>query len=153
LFFCFLQLMLIAGVKMDGALKNILTLHSRKILHYKRLLERAQASTAAQLHALQAEVRLLRSQAQSDLPQHALVANGDEADLCVCGGRKRKGYWSGWRGDDEDDEEGGNGVELAVALRGEFREGEIRKAVRALGRDDRMRLYVPAFSLIWRSFF
>jgi pyrimidine and pyridine-specific 5'-nucleotidase len=128
------------GVKMDGALKTILSLHTRKILHYKRLLERAQASTAAQLHALQAEVRLLRSETQDPSSQSNLVPDGDDDNLCVCGGKKRKGYWSGWRGDEEEDEEGGKGVDLGVALRGEFREGEVRKAVRALGRDDRMRL-------------
>ncbi len=50
---------------MDTALQGILSMHTRKILHYKRLLERAQASTAAQLHALQAQVRALREASPS----------------------------------------------------------------------------------------
>ncbi|KAG6913432.1 hypothetical protein DXG01_006840, partial [Tephrocybe rancida] len=41
--------------EMSASLAHISALHARKILHYKRLLERAQASAAAQLHALQAE--------------------------------------------------------------------------------------------------
>ena len=45
---------------MQSALEGVHGLHMRKLLHYKRLLERAQASSAAQLHALQAEVRMLR---------------------------------------------------------------------------------------------
>lgn len=36
--------------------------HVKKITHYKRLLEQAQSSSASQLHALQAELRLLRAQ-------------------------------------------------------------------------------------------
>ncbi|TFY56496.1 hypothetical protein EVJ58_g7605 [Rhodofomes roseus] len=42
----------------ESALQAVQTLYARKWLHYKRLLKRAQASTAAQLHALQAEVRM-----------------------------------------------------------------------------------------------
>lgn len=72
-------------------------IHTRKILHYKRLLERAQASTAAQLHALQAEVRVLRH-SPSEAVVHVSHQLLDTADgLCVCGSKKRKGYWSGHR--------------------------------------------------------
>lgn len=38
----------------------------RKLIHYKRLLEQSQASAASQLHALQAELRLLRVQVESE---------------------------------------------------------------------------------------
>ncbi|KII85487.1 hypothetical protein PLICRDRAFT_116210 [Plicaturopsis crispa FD-325 SS-3] len=124
---------------MDKALKDVLALHTRKILHYKRLLERAQASAAAQLHALQAEVRVLRDRgATTDSGSARLL---DDDDFCICGGKKRKGYWSGYRGDDSDD---GGDADLARALRGDgnggFNETEVRRALRGLDRDERMRL-------------
>lgn len=64
--------------------------------------------------------------------------------LCVCGGKERKGYWSGYR-DDLDEEEGdGTGERsLMKALKGQkgvFSESEVRKAMRTLGREERMRL-------------
>ena len=80
-----------------------MTMHTRKILHYKRLLERAQAATAAQLHALQAEVRQLRNNPQGG---GAAQIAWDEDKYCVCGGKKRRGYWAGYREDDEDEEGG-----------------------------------------------
>lgn len=126
---------------MQSALDGVLKMHARKLLHYKRLLERAQASTAAQLHALQAEVRMLRDQ-ENQTPVNPLLTTTDAENYCVCGGKKRKGYWSGYRGDD-DDEQGGE-VDLATVLKGDgsgtFNEIEVRRAVRTLGRDDRMRL-------------
>ncbi|TCD63314.1 hypothetical protein EIP91_005695 [Steccherinum ochraceum] len=125
---------------MENALNEVNRLHLRKLLHYKRLLERAQASSAAQLHALQAEIRLLRER-ETTTGLHEDVIG--EADLCVCGGRKRKGYWSGYRGGDDDEEHGGD-IDLATALRGDgsggFNEIEVRRVVRTLSRDDRMRL-------------
>lgn len=135
---------------MQGALDNLQKLHTQKLLHYKRLLERAQASTAAQLHALQAEVRMLRDSQQANDHPHPLLALGASSDeLCVCGGKKRKGYWSGYRGIDNDDEEQGGEVDLPTALKGKgdgsFNEIEVRRAVRMLGRDDRMRLYVVSY--------
>ncbi|THG96759.1 hypothetical protein EW026_g5133 [Hermanssonia centrifuga] len=133
---------------MQTAIDHINKLHTQKLLHYKRLLERAQASTAAQLHALQAEVRMLRDRERAiDEGKNgsALLSLGDfdDGQMCVCGGKKRKGYWSGYRGGDEDDEAGGD-VDLATALRGKgdstFNEIEVRRIVRSLSRDDRMRL-------------
>ncbi|KAH9476093.1 F-box/WD repeat-containing protein 7 [Psilocybe cubensis] len=129
--------------EMDTALQNILQMHTRKILHYKRLLERAQASTAAQLHALQAQVRVLRESGASGAGVthvNQLLADADDVGLCVCGGKKRKGYWSGYRDDEEYDDAG----DLSKALRGDgkgqFNELEVRKALRGLGREERMRL-------------
>ncbi|KIJ91000.1 hypothetical protein K443DRAFT_686351 [Laccaria amethystina LaAM-08-1] len=129
--------------EMETALSSIMAMHTRKILHYKRLLERAQASTAAQLHALQAEVRVLRH-SPGEAVVHASHRLLDTVDgLCVCGGKKRRGYWSGYR-DDFDDEDGDGDVDLAKALRGDgkgsFNETEVRKALRGLGREGRMRL-------------
>jgi pyrimidine and pyridine-specific 5'-nucleotidase len=119
-----------------------LSIHTKKLLHYKRLLERAQAATAAQLHALQAEVGVLRERERQreDSGTTSLLTVDD--DLCVCGGRKGADYWSGYGGGDNHD--GGGGPDLAKALKkgpnGEFNEAEVRKAVRCLSRDERMRL-------------
>ncbi|KAK7691499.1 hypothetical protein QCA50_004898 [Cerrena zonata] len=119
---------------MDNALLTVRTIYLRKLLHYKRLLERAQASSAAQLHALQAEVRMLRE--NSGLTEEGAPAQSD-VEYCVCGGKKKRGYWSGYRGDDEDGDAGD--VDLVAALRS-FNEAEVRRAVRGMSRDDRMRL-------------
>ena len=120
-----------------------MSIHMKKMLHYKRLLERAQASTAAQLHALQAEVRVLKEkerQHENGGYSNITLLNGD--DFCVCGGQKRSsGYWSGYREGDTNDCPG----DLLSALRGDgsggFNEIEVRKALRGLSREDRMRLY------------
>lgn len=119
-----------------------MSIHTKKLLHYKRLLERAQAATAAQLHALQAEVRVLRERERQreDSGTTSLLTSDD--DLCVCGGRKGADYWSGYRGGGDNHDEGV--PDLAKILKrgpsGEFNEAEVRKAVRCLSRDERMRL-------------
>jgi pyrimidine and pyridine-specific 5'-nucleotidase len=115
---------------MDTALKQVLAMHTRKILHYKRLLERAQASTAAQLHALQAQVRMLRDQTGSD-PN--LVDTS--SFFCICGGQKTQGFWSGYREDEDTHVHG----DLASVLLS-FDEKDIRKVLRKLDQQDRMRL-------------
>ncbi|KAJ3537683.1 hypothetical protein NMY22_g5498 [Coprinellus aureogranulatus] len=128
---------------MSNALANVMSIHMKKMLHYKRLLEKSQASTAAQLHALQAEVRMLRNNASSIEPPPAYQLMGGDGDgLCVCGGKKRKGYWAGYRDDhDEDDDDT---INLLSAIKGDgkgtFSEVEVRKALRGLSRDERMRL-------------
>jgi len=136
---------------MDTALQTILQMHTRKILHYKRLLERAQASTAAQLHALQAQVRVLREAAPapgSAANSNKLLLDPTDVGLCICGGKKRKGYWSGYRDDDDGDSDDGD-ADLAKAIKGngmgQFSETDVRKALRGMSRDERMRLCV--FSL------
>ncbi|KAF8629484.1 hypothetical protein AX15_003417 [Amanita polypyramis BW_CC] len=144
---------------MDNALSSVMSLHTRKILHYKRLLERAQASTAAQLHALQAEVSVLREKERGrggvdgeglevGYRFGGLLGVLGEGNRCVCGGRRRKGYWAGYQGDEEDgDDDDGDGTGdslLVKALKGNgkggFSEKEVRKALRGLSRVDRMRL-------------
>ena len=129
-------------VQFQDGLKTLLSVHTRKLLHYKRLLERAQAATAAQLHALQAEVRVLRERERQrvDTGTASLVTDGD--DFCVCAGRREADYWSGYRGVGESND--GEGPDLMKALKkkadGEFNEAEVRKAIRGLSRDERMRL-------------
>ena len=138
---------------METSLTSILSLHTRKILHYKRLLERSQATSAAQLHALQAQVNILRDSSLGSSTRRLRASGEGDGEahegLCVCGGKKKKkrGYWSGYRDDSDDsDEEGGfegKGV-LVKALKGDgkggFNEIEVRRVVRALGREERMRL-------------
>ena len=65
----------------------------------------------------------------------------DGGEICVCGGRKAKGYWSGYAEHVNEDEEG---VGLASALRGDgrggFDEKEVKRAVRGLKREARTKL-------------
>lgn len=68
--------------------------------------------------------------------------------MCVCGGKKKRGYWSGYRDDSDEEGEGGSGFEKKGALvkalkgdgKGRFSEIEVRKVLRGLGREERMRL-------------
>jgi pyrimidine and pyridine-specific 5'-nucleotidase len=135
---------------MESSLTSILSLHTRKILHYKRLLERAQSSSAAQLHALQAQVNNLRDSSLGS-STHGMRLPGPgvgEEEVCVCGGKKKRGYWSGYRDDSDSDAEGERGFEgkgaLVKALKGDgkgkFSEIEVRRVLRGLGREERMRL-------------
>ena len=129
------------GSQFQTGLDNLSSVHTKKLLHYKRLLERAQAATAAQLHALQAEVHILRERERAREGDDGAVNMHYSEEFCMCGGRKAKGgYWGGYRGGEEDDGDG----DLLNALRkdssGEFNETEIRKAIRGLNRDERMRL-------------
>ncbi|VDB88449.1 unnamed protein product [Peniophora sp. CBMAI 1063] len=121
----------------QAALDELADQHARALQRYRRLLERTQASSAAQLHAMQAEIRLLRAQADPSSNTQQ-IGSGDE--WCTCGGKKRGGYWGGYAGDGE---EGGEGTDLLTALRGrdgEFDEYAVRRAVRGLSREERMRL-------------
>ena len=68
--------------------------------------------------------------------------------MCVCGGKKKRGYWSGYRDDSDEEGDGERGFEgkgaLVKALKGDgkgrFSEIEVRKVLRGLGREERMRL-------------
>ncbi|KZV64245.1 hypothetical protein PENSPDRAFT_588714 [Peniophora sp. CONT] len=124
----------------QAALDELADQHAKALQRYRRLLERTQASSAAQLHAMQAEIRLLRAQAD---PTNTAQQIGSDDEWCTCGGKKRGGYWGGYAGDGE---EGGEGVDLLTALRGRdgyahlFDEYAVRRAVRGLSREERMRL-------------
>jgi len=146
-------------------LTQISTLHSKKILGYKRLLEKTQLSSAAQLHALQAEVRMLRG--QLDALGHGggnkAITMGGRMDLellmdgglCSNCGKKKKGgsYWSGYRDAGFEDEEfhdiEGNDDELVKALKGlgrgpdgkwVFDETKVKRVLKKMGREARGRL-------------
>jgi len=130
-------------LQFQSGLEALVSVHTKKLLHYKRLLERTQAATAAQLHALQAEVRVLRERERKQEESGTVSLVFESDDLCVCGGRKNGGYWSGYRGGDGDDSERPDLMKaLKKDVNGEFNYSEVKKAVRGFSRDERMRLYV-----------
>lgn len=119
-------------------MNNLRKIHLTRLTSYKRLLERAQASSAAQAYALQAELSILKGQAQSNNHSQAPV---DASEVCICGGRKAKGYWSGYADHLNEDDEG---LGLASVFRGDGRDGfdekEVKRAIRGLKREARMKL-------------
>ncbi|KAG8221468.1 hypothetical protein J3R82DRAFT_1675 [Butyriboletus roseoflavus] len=134
----------IGDEEFEGTINNLRKIHLTRLTSYKRLLERAQASSAAQAYALQAELSILKRQIHSNNPSQVPV---DADEICVCGGRKAKGYWSGYAEHLDEDE----GIELASALRGDgsggFDEKEVKRAVRGLKREAR----TEAVSTTFRS--
>ncbi|KAG8943259.1 hypothetical protein FRC04_003126 [Tulasnella sp. 424] len=110
----------------------------RKLIHYKRLLEQSQASAASQLHALQAELRLLRVQVESE--------RKTMRDLEIRAGRDREALFTErrHRSQMQLDITAGGGVFDIAALRGDgrgsFDEAEVKRVVRSLRLSDRMRL-------------
>lgn len=95
---------------------------------YKRLLEQAHGSSAAQLHALQAELRVLRGTLEEErAASHALAMEHDQMQMQGASAFSPR-----------------ENVDLASALRGDgygnFDEVEVRKAVKALKMPDRVRL-------------
>ncbi|KAG1855198.1 hypothetical protein DFJ58DRAFT_906114 [Suillus subalutaceus] len=123
--------------ELDQALTQIRTLHTSKLLAYKRLLERAHASSAAQVYHLQAQLAELRSKSQSQA-QGSLQLEGGE--YCVCGGRKR-GYWDAvsWRNVEGEGDETAEGGDLVDAMK-KLDERGVRRAMRGLGREGRGRI-------------
>ncbi|KAF9223100.1 hypothetical protein BS17DRAFT_782382 [Gyrodon lividus] len=121
----------------ETALRTLRTLHLSRLTSYKRLLERAQASSAAQAYALQAELSLLKGQLQNGGQFHVAP---DRGEICVCGGRKALGYWGGYGEDVNEEAEVGLGGALRGDGKGGFDEKEVKRAVRGLKREARMRL-------------
>ncbi|KAG1894204.1 uncharacterized protein F5891DRAFT_1063239 [Suillus fuscotomentosus] len=121
--------------ELDQALIQIRTLHTSKLLAYKRLLERAHASSAAQVYHLQAQLAELRSQSQAQA-QGSLQLDGGE--YCVCGERKR-GYWDGVSWGNVEGDETAEGGDLVNAMK-KLDERAIRRAMRGLGREKRGRV-------------
>jgi pyrimidine and pyridine-specific 5'-nucleotidase len=116
-------------MNLSSSFKTHLSIHTKKLLHYKRLLGRAQSATAVQRHALQAKVRVLRECEQQREDSGTTSLLSADNDLCVCGGRNGIDYWSGYRGGGDNHD--GGGPNLAKALKretsGEFNEAEVRK--------------------------
>ena len=120
-----------SSFQIQSALQKIKVVHTQKLLHYKRLLEQGHHASAAQLHALQAELRLLRMALEDE---RAKAREGElERDRLQMKTLTQSSS-----------AEKGSDVDLATALRGDrkgnFNESEVRKAVRALKLQDRMRL-------------
>lgn len=105
--------------------------HTTKITELKRLLEQTQSASAAQLHALQAELRLLRS----TLDEERAVAR--KAELKRDKERLSRAVLSSGAGSGFQD---GGEWDLARVLKGSFDELGVRKAVRGLSMADRMRV-------------
>ncbi|KAJ8082679.1 hypothetical protein PM082_008535 [Marasmius tenuissimus] len=133
-------------------LTQISTLHSRKITSYKRLLERAQLSSSAQLHALQAEIHMLRQQLESHGQPQAGTTHLDIDVLCPNCSAHKKGYWGGMRSHPDGDQSGEDmdGTdELVNVLKGQgkgpngkwmFDEKAVTRVVKKMGREARGRL-------------
>lgn len=115
---------------MAGALQEVHRIHTRKLTNFKRLLEQAHGSSASQLHALQAELNMLRVA----LEDERAAAREGEMERDQLRMRAIAHSSAQYAGD----------VDLAAALRGDgkgnFNDGEVRKAVRSLKLVDRMRL-------------
>lgn len=108
------------------ALNQVKNVHNRTVTQYRRLLEQAHGASAAQLHALQVELRILRGSLEEEkAASHALAMEHDRMQM--------EGIHSNGPRDED--------IDLASALRGgRFDEIEVRKAVKALKMPDRVRL-------------
>ncbi|KAF8532363.1 WD40-repeat-containing domain protein [Gautieria morchelliformis] len=114
----------------QAALDQLTRAHTNRLTDLKRLLEQTQTASAAQLHALQAELRLLRATVEQER------AAARESELR----RDRERLTIATRRADDDSAD----WDVARALRGDgrgnFNDAEVRKAVRGLRMGDRMRL-------------
>ena len=128
----FTLLILFCLSQMESILQQIRLLHNKRLSHFKRLLEQAQSSTAAQLHALQAEIQHLRVALDEErMRTQELDMERDRIQ------RRIAQSSSQFRLEDD-------AVDLAKALRGDgkgnFSETDVKKAVRGLKLPDRLRL-------------
>ncbi|KAL5505036.1 hypothetical protein ACEPAH_7699 [Sanghuangporus vaninii] len=116
------------------ALAHLKDLHARSMTQYRRLLEQAHGASAAQLHALQAELRILRGELENE---RARVHEREmERDNLLVQRKLGNGYGNLiGRGEE---------LDLATVLRGmgrgKFDEVEVRKAVKVLKMNDRVKL-------------
>ncbi|KAL5483579.1 hypothetical protein ACEPAI_8811 [Sanghuangporus weigelae] len=117
------------------ALTHLKDLHAHSMTQYRRLLEQAHGASAAQLHALQAELRILRGELENE---RARVHEREmERDNLLVQRKLGNGYGNLIG-------KGGEEMDLATILRGmgrgKFDEIEIRKAVKVLKMNDRVKL-------------
>ncbi|KIY61431.1 hypothetical protein CYLTODRAFT_427543 [Cylindrobasidium torrendii FP15055 ss-10] len=127
-------------------LGQVSSFHNKKILALKRLLERTQASSAAQMHAMQAEIQILRQQVKSASGSSMQVSVPllQNEGLCRKCGRKQ-GFWSGYNGHRDDEDEDPEELDDFVSiLKGtgkyDFDDKQVRRAVKRMGKDNRKRL-------------
>ncbi|KAG8684149.1 hypothetical protein FRC08_013854, partial [Ceratobasidium sp. 394] len=121
---------------MQAALHTVHTTHVKKLTHYKRLLEGAQTSSASQLHALQAELRMLRTKLEEEkrrTQQLEMTANKHREELKTAQIRAAMQPVSM-----------SGSLDLSAVLKGDgqggFNETEIRKVIRLMRASDRLRL-------------
>ncbi|CAE6428501.1 unnamed protein product [Rhizoctonia solani] len=124
---------------MQASLHAVHLTHVKKLTHYKRLLEGAQTSSASQLHALQAELRMLRAKLEDERRKKReleMSANKDREALKVAQMRSAL--------QQPQPASMTTSIDLSTLLRGDgqggFNETEIRRAVRAMRASDRLRL-------------
>ncbi|KAF8707396.1 A Receptor for Ubiquitination Targets, partial [Rhizoctonia solani] len=124
---------------MQASLRAVHLTHVKKLTHYKRLLESAQTSSASQLHALQAELRMLRAKLEEERRKKReleMSANKDREALKVAQMKSAL--------QQPQPASMNASVDLSTLLRGDgqggFNETEIRKVVRAMRASDRLRL-------------
>ncbi|CAE6532380.1 unnamed protein product [Rhizoctonia solani] len=124
---------------MQAALRSVHLTHVKKLTHYKRLLEGAQTSSASQLHALQAELRMLRAKLEEEKRKKRdleMAANKDREALKVVQMKSAL--------QQPPPPSMTASVDLSTLLRGDgqggFNEIEVRKVVRAMKASDRFRL-------------
>ncbi|KAG8777505.1 hypothetical protein FRC15_011287 [Serendipita sp. 397] len=114
------------------AIDAVQTAHMRRITHYKRLLEKAQTNSASQLHALQAEVKLLRGTLEKERAKSRETELARDRDRLALSMQKKTAQSEGLPSD------------LASILRGDgnggFNEADVRRVIRGLHMSDRMRL-------------
>lgn len=112
--------------ELEGLLNNVEIYHTRQITQYKRLLEQTQSSASLQLHSLQAEVKLLRSQLDAE-KEHSRKLKLDQSSVQS---RPLEGSISSlneiWN--------------LSDILDVDFDEIKVTKAIKALRRKERLRL-------------
>lgn len=115
-----------------SAMDAVQSAHMRRITHYKRLLEQGQSSAASQLHALQAELKLLRGTLDKERAishENELARDRDRLALTL---QKKETAVEELPFD------------LASILRGDgkggFNESDVRRAIRSLQIPERMRL-------------
>ncbi|CUA77611.1 F-box/WD repeat-containing protein pof1 [Rhizoctonia solani] len=125
---------------MQAALRSVHLTHVKKLTNYKRLLEGAQTSSASQLHALQAELRMLRAKLEDEKRKKReleMAANKDREALKVAQMKSALQQ-------QPPPPSMNASVDLSTLLRGDgqggFNETEIRKVVRAMRASDRLRL-------------
>ena len=113
------------------ALNNVKDIHARSMTQYRRLLEQAHGASASQLHALQAELRILRG----TLEEERAITREIEMQRDQMQMQSASRYRSEFQDDD---------VDLASALKGDgkggFDEMAVRKAVKRLKMPERVRL-------------
>ncbi|KAL5641586.1 hypothetical protein ACGC1H_001905 [Rhizoctonia solani] len=124
---------------MQAALRTVHLTHVKKLTHYKRLLEGAQTSSASQLHALQAELRMLRAKLEEEKRKKRdleMAANKDREALKVAQMKSAL--------QQPQPASMTASVDLSTLLRGDgqggFNETEVRRVVRAMKASDRFRL-------------